>query len=1059
MTNTFVHLHNHSQFSLLDGAASLDQLIERAVQLEMPAIALTDHGVMHGFVKFYEKAKAAGIKPIIGCEVYMARRGRLDRVPGLDENPHHLVLLAKNAQGFANLSKLVSKSHLEGYYYKPRIDRELLATYGEGLIGLSACQSGELATLVAEGRTEDARKAAAFYQDAFGPEDFYIELQDQGLQGQYALNRKLIELAGAMHAPLVATNDVHYLTREDAAAHDVLLCIQTGAVLSDPDRMKFPNDQFYLRSYQEMYDRFRDIPEALTNTLRIAERCNCELTLGKPRLPDYAVPSGFTKATWLRHLCEENLSQRYPKTTPEITDRLDYELRVIEQMGFPGYFLIVHDFVKYAKQAGIMVGPGRGSAAGSIVSYLLGITDLDPLEYGLMFERFLNPERISMPDIDIDFCYERRGEVIDYVRRKYGENHVAQIVTFGTLAARAAVRDVGRVLGMTYGEVDGVAKQIPQETGISLAAALKDNAELAKAYRENERVRQLLDIARKVEGFPRHASVHAAGIVIAPEELERLIPLQRSGEEEVCTQITMDDIERIGLLKMDLLGLRTLTVLQNARNLVQQNHGVVIDPHTLPHKDPATRNLLSNAATIGVFQLESPGMRRLIANLRPETLEDLVPLMALYRPGPLGSGMVEDFIRGRHGQRETEYLHPSLEPVLKETYGVILYQEQVMQIGNVLAGFSLAEADVLRRAMGKKKPQEIAAMKQRFLAGSADKGVAPEIAEHVFTLMEYFSGYGFNKSHSAAYAVVAYETAYLKANYPLEFMCALISSVMGSSDKVAQYIEECRTMAIPIYGPDVNYSDAEFKIAESGIRFGLMAVKNVGRQAIELIVSERAGRGKYLSIYDFCRRVPGHIVNKRVLESLIKAGAFGSTGKNRRETLMVLDKALEGGAVRHAEGQLSFFDLAGSDSFMVNDETWVQAEEFPQNELLRMEREMLGAYISGHPLDHWQTLLKKVGAATIAELKEAEDGREQTIGGLVTRIKNVTTRMGRRMAMIQMEDVTGAMEIVVFPDTLVRMQRPPSVDDVLLVRGKLERRDEDLKLLVAQIRILNLKSS
>jgi len=1067
MMNTFVHLHNHSQYSLLDGAASLDQLIERAVQLGMPAIALTDHGVMHGFVKFYEKAKAAGIKPIIGCEVYMARRGRQDRVPGIDENPYHLVLLAKNAQGFANLSKLVSKSHLEGYYYKPRIDRELLATYGEGLIGLSACLSGELATLTAERRTDEAQKAVVFYQDVFGRENFFVELQDQGLEGQYALNRKLIELARATGAPLVATNDVHYLEREDAAAHDVLLCIQTGAVLSQQNRMRFSNDQFYLRSYQEMYERFRDIPEALTNTLMIAERCECELTLGKPRLPDYAVPGGFTKASYLRHLCEENLPQRYGKTTTAtnsattsaITDRLDYELRVINQMGFPGYFLIVHDFVQYAKQAGIMVGPGRGSAAGSIVSYLLGITDLDPLEYGLMFERFLNPERISMPDIDIDFCYERRGEVIDYVRRKYGEDHVAQIVTFGTLAARAAVRDVGRVLGMTYGEVDAVAKQIPQEVGISLDAALKDNAELAKAYQENERVRQLLDIARKVEGFPRHASVHAAGIVIAPEELEQLIPLQRSSEDEVCTQITMDDIEHIGLLKMDLLGLRTLTVLQNARNLVRQNHGVVIDPRTMPHADPPTGSLLSKAATIGVFQLESPGMRRLIANLRPETLEDLVPLMALYRPGPLGSGMVDDFIRGRHGQRETEYLHPSLEPVLKETYGVILYQEQVMQISNVLAGFSLAEADVLRRAMGKKKPQEIAAMKQRFLAGAASKGVAPEIAEHVFTLMEFFSGYGFNKSHSAAYAVVAYETAYLKANYPLEYMCALISSVIGSSDKVAQYIEECRTMGIPIYGPDVNYSDSEFKISESGIRFGLLAVKNVGRQAIELIVSERASRGKYLSIYDFCRRVPGHIVNKRVLESLIKAGAFGSTGKNRRETLMVLDKALEGGAVRHAEGQLSFFDLAGSDGFMVNDETWVQAEEFPAGELLRLEREMLGAYISGHPLDHWQTLLKKIGAATTAELKESEDGQEKTIGGLAVHIKNMTTRMGRRMAVIQLEDVTGSMEVVVFPDTLIRMQRPPSVDDVLLVRGKLERRDEDLKLLVSQIRILNLKSS
>lgn len=1052
--SNFVHLHVHSQYSLLDGAASLDRLVEEAVRQNMPALAITDHGVMHGYVKFFKKAKAAGIKPIMGCEVYVARRGRRDRVPKVDESPYHLVLLAANDEGFRNLVELVSRSHLEGFYYKPRVDRELLSGLGNGIIALSACLSGEIPVLLGEGRDEDAARAARFYQEVFGCDNFYIELQDQRLEGQRELNRKLVTLARSIGAPLVATNDAHYLRREDAFVHDVLLCIQTGSTLSDPNRMRFANDEFYMKSYPEMLDRFRDVPEAITNTLRISEQCNVNLTLGEPRLPEFDPPGGFSKEQYLRRLCDEALPSRYPQATGEIRARLDYELQVIEHMGFPGYFLTVWDFVSYARRSGIMVGPGRGSAAGSIVSYLLGITQLDPMEYGLVFERFLNPERVSMPDIDIDFCYERRGEVIEYVRRKYGEDRVAQIITFGTMAARAAIRDVGRAMGLTYGEVDTVAKKVPHELGISLEDALKENPEFAEAAKQNARIEQLVEIARQVEGFPRHASTHAAGVVIAPEPLTRLVPLQRSSEDEVTTQIAMDDIETTGLLKIDFLGLRTLTVLRDAVNLTERRTGQPVNLERIPLDDPAAYQLLSQARTLGVFQLESGGMRRLIASLRPERFDDLVPLVALYRPGPLGSGMVEDFIRGRHGEREAAYMHPLLEPVLKETYGVILYQEQVMQISHVLAGFTLAEADVLRRAMGKKKPQELAKMKEKFLAGAGARGVSASVAEQVFGLMEFFSGYGFNKSHSAAYALVAYQTAYMKARFPLEFMCALISSVLGASEKVAQYIEECHAMAIPVLGPDVNHSGAGFGIEDDAVRFGLLAVKNVGRQAIDAIVSERERNGAYSSLFDFCRRVGGTMVNKRVVESLVRVGALSSTGRSRREMLLVIDRAFEQAGARPSSGrQLSFFDLASDTSAFIGDEHWVPAEEFPQAELLRMEREYMGVYLSGHPLGPWRPAFQKAGAVPIADLEEAADGREVIVGGLITRTRTLTTRAGRQMAALQIEDLTGSIEIIIFPDAYQRLERLPATDEVVFVKGRLDRRDDEIKILAGQIKV------
>ncbi|HBE77561.1 MAG TPA: DNA polymerase III subunit alpha, partial [Firmicutes bacterium] len=835
----FVHLHVHSQYSLLDGAAEIGSLLAKTKQLGMPALAITDHGVMYGSLKFYQQALKAGIKPIMGCEVYVAPRALTDKIPKIDENPTHLVLLAMDHRGYQNLLKLVSIAHIDGFYYKPRIDMDTLRRYSQGLIGLTACLSGQIPRLLVAGKYEEAKKQLLWFQEIFGNANFYLELQYQQLAEQRNVNRNLAKLARECGAPLVATNDVHYLNREDAQVHDVLLCIQTGKTVNDTNRMKFSTAEFYLKSPAEMAEIFNDYPEALENTLKIAERCNVQLELGKLHMPKFTLPPETTAERYLEELCRQSAVDKGITWDQGREERLNYELSIINQMGFPGYFLIVRDFVHFAKERQIMVGPGRGSAAGSLVAYLLGITNLDPIEYGLLFERFLNPERISMPDIDIDFCIERRGEVISYVRQKFGEDRVAQIITFGTMAARAAVRDVGRVLGIAYSEVDRVAKLIPRELGISIADAIAHTPELQELIRNSPQITQLIQIAVKIEGFPRHASTHAAGVVISDEPLTTFLPLSRSNEDEIITQFTMEDIETLGLLKMDFLGLRTLTVLRDTQALIEQNRGRQVTIEGIPLNDPLTFQDLADGHTLGVFQLESAGIRRLLMRLRPEEIDDLTALNALYRPGPLGSGMVDDFIKGRHGQQTINYLHPLLEPILKETYGVILYQEQVMKIVSSLGGFSLGQADLVRRAMGKKKPEVLAAMRQQFIEGAIANRVPEQTAISIFDLLEYFAGYGFNKSHSAAYAVVVYQTAYFKTNFPQEFMAALLTSVMGNTDKIALYIEECRRMGIAILPPDVNKSKAYFNPEGSGIRFGLLSIKNVGIGAIERIIQER----------------------------------------------------------------------------------------------------------------------------------------------------------------------------------------------------------------------------
>jgi DNA polymerase-3 subunit alpha len=1053
----FVHLHTHSQYSLLDGAASLERLVQEAAATGQRAVAVTDHGVMYGIFKFYQAAKEAGIKPIIGCEVYVARRTRHDREAKLDEDPYHLVLLAENEIGYKNLVKLVSLSHLEGFYYRPRVDREILAAYSEGLIVLSACLSGEIASHLLVGDKESAQKTAEWYKEVFGSKNFFLELQYQGIEGQRAVNRELLAIAKDLDLGVVATNDLHYIKREDAMVHDVLLCIQTGKTINDPDRLKFATDEFYFKTGEEMAQAFREVPEALKNTAAIAERCEVEFELGKYHLPKYKVPDGFNKESYLEYLCREGLQQRYPKKTQELEERLSYELSVIKETGFAGYFLIVWDFVHYAKSRGIAVGPGRGSGAGSLVGYLLGITELDPLEHQLLFERFLNPERVSMPDFDIDFCFERRGEVIEYVKEKYGRDHVAQIITFGTMAARGAIRDVGRVLGLPYGEVDKIAKMIPNELGITLEDALKNSTELETLVRENEQISRLVSIARAVEGFPRHASIHAAGVVITPQAITDYVPLARASEGEATTQYPMEDLETIGLLKMDFLGLRTLTVLQDTMELVRETKGEELTLSAIPQGDTAAYSLLRSGQTLGLFQLESSGMRRLLVQLAPEVFEDLISLVALYRPGPLGSGMVDDFIKRRHGEKENAYLHPLLEEILEPTYGIILYQEQVMQICHRLGGFTLGESDLVRRAMGKKQPEVLSALREKFVKGAEEQGISRKIGEEIFSLMEYFAGYGFNKSHSAAYAMIAYWTAYFKANYPQEFMAALLTSVIGRSDKVGIYIEECRRLGIQIYPPEVNHSQARFTVEGRGIRIGLLAVKNLGEGAIEEIVLERK-QGSFKSLYDFCRRLDLGVLNKRAVESLIRVGAFASTKRTRREMLDALDNAFEQShrlSASRREGQLSFFDL--DQGFTVETgEHWTGAEEFPQPVLLNMEKEYLGVYLTGHPIDPWKDKFKEFGFPSIAEtLEDDTKNGEVIIGGVVSSWRRLTTKAGKLMATFTMEDLTASIEVLVFPKLYEKTYLEADNDRVVVVKGRLDVNEREKKLLASQIRWLS----
>lgn len=1054
--DNFVHLHVHTEYSLLDGASRIEDLIGRAKELGMPAIAITDHGCMYGAVDFYKQALKQGIKPIIGCEVYVAPRSRLEKSAGADtEAYYHLVLLAENEKGYRNLIELVSRGYTEGFYYKPRIDREILRTYSEGLIGLSACIAGEVPAMLLKGDAAGAREITQEYCEILGKDNFFIELQDHGMEEEKRVNSQLIALAAELGIGLVATNDLHYVRQEDAESHDVLLCIQMGKTVDEENRMRFPSNEFYLKSAAEMAALFPANPEALSNTLRIAERCNVSFEFGVLHLPQFPVPEGQNAESYLRKLCEEKLFWRYREITQEIRERLEYELAVIEKMGYSSYFLIVWDFVNYSREQKIPVGPGRGSAAGSLVSYLLGITSIDPLQYGLLFERFLNPDRVTMPDIDIDFCYERRSKIIEYVSARYGADRVAQIITFGTMAAKAAIRDVGRALNMTYSDVDRIAKLVPNELGITLKRSLEISKELRQSYDSEPLITRLLDLAMAVEGLPRHASTHAAGLVISKYPLTQHVPLQNSSEGFLTTQFDKDRIEEIGLLKMDLLGLRTLTVIGDALELVRKNRGITIDIEQIPLDDKEACLMLANGDTAGVFQMESSGMTNLVKELKPEHFNDLIPLVALYRPGPLGSGMVADFIAGRHGKKDIHYLHPILESVLKDTFGVILYQEQVMQIASLMGGFTLGQADLLRRAMGKKKHDVLVAQQDAFLQGAEKQNIDTKIAQEIFELMIHFGDYGFNKSHSAAYALVAYQTAWLKAHYRPEFMAALLTSVMGVNDKIGFYIEECRRMGIAVLPPDINASGTSFTVDGQDIRFGLGGVKNVGANAIASIMAVREEDGKFTSIIDFCSRVDMRLANKRVIESLIKCGAFDSLGKKRSQLLAVLEQAVDMAALRRRDlssGQLGLF---GEETVEAADVVYPDIPELPQENILAMEKEIIGFYVTGHPLDRYRDKMQSLTAIEKLSAEDNVDGQTVRIGGLIAAAKRLTTKAGDMMCFVTLEDFTGQIEVVVFPRVFNKVSRLLAPDMAVVIFGRLSVNDEGSKVLVQDIKPLD----
>jgi len=1052
---SFVHLHVHTEYSLLDGASRIGSLVKRAKELNMPAIAITDHGTMYGIVDFYKQAKKQGIKPIIGCEVYVAPRSRRERNMVEGEAYYHLVLLAETDEGYRNLIELVSRGNTEGFYYKPRVDKELLSQYSKGLICLSACIAGEIPSWLLKDNITVAEALIQEYIDIFGKDNFFLEIQDHGIPEQKKVNKLLIEMSRKFDVGLVATNDLHYINKQDAECHDVLLCIQMGKTVDDTARMKFFSDEFYLKDFDEMAQLFGAYPEALANTCRIAERCNVTLDFGNLYLPEFPVPGGLTANDYLEKLCRDHLKERYSEVTPEINDRLVFELGVIMKMDYSGYFLIVWDFINYARQQEIPVGPGRGSAAGSIVAYLLGITNIDPIAYGLLFERFLNPERVTMPDIDIDFCYVNRGKIIEYVSDRYGADRVAQIITFGTMAAKGAIRDVGRALNMPYGEVDRIAKMVPNELGITLRRALEISSDFRAAYENEPAVGKLLDLAMAVEGLPRHASTHAAGLVISKEPLTHYVPLQNSAEGFLTTQYDKDKVEELGLLKMDLLGLRTLTVIGDTIKLVQKSRGIKIDIDHIPLDDPKVSAMLTNGDTAGVFQLESSGITTLVKDLRPECFADLIPLVALYRPGPLGSGMVEDFINGRHGKKTVTYVHPLLEPILCDTFGVILYQEQVMQIASVMAGFSLGQADLLRRAMGKKKHDVLDAQRENFLQGASERGIERKMAGEIFDLMAHFADYGFNKSHSAAYALVAYQTAYLKANYPQEFMAALLSSVMGTNEKIGSYIETCRQMGIDVLPPDINASQSSFSVDGNGIRFGLAAVKNVGENAIQNMVVTRDANGKFESLVDLCTKVDMRLINKRVIESLIKCGAFDSLGAKRSQLLAVLERAIDMAAVRQRDkvsGQIGLFceeTLNDADEISLPD-----IPEIPKEQMLVLEKEITGFYVTGHPLDAYREKMNSFTPLIELVTGEYGDGKNIKVAGLIISAKRITTRNGGMMCFIALEDFTEQIEVVIFPKTFDKFNKILLPDTPVRVSGRLSMSEDKAKVIADDIQLL-----
>lgn len=1051
----FVHLHLHTQYSLLDGAIRLDDLFKKAHHYKMPALAITDHGNMFGAVEFYQEAYKSGIKPIIGCEVYIAPGSRWEKdARGIKDTSYHLLLLAKDHIGYKNLMLLVSKGYLEGFYYRPRIDKELLKTHNEGLIALSSCLHGEIATHITNQSRDKAFQAAEEYASIFDDRRFYLELQENKIPEQHEVNKVLTDMGRDLSLPLVATNDCHYLNKQDVKAHDILLCLQTGKKLNSPDRMKFSSDEFYFKSPQEMVELFSYAPDAIKNTVEIAERCNLKIEFDKIHFPNYQAPDHIHLNDYLETLAREGLQDRllqYKKRGASSASnaiyekRLEDELAIIRSTGFTSYFLTVADFVNYAKQHNIPVGPGRGSAAGSLVAYALKITEVDPIIYRLLFERFLNPDRISLPDIDIDFCMERRDEMIDYVSTKYGKENVAQIITFGKMQAKGVVRDVGRVLDMPYKEVDQIAKLIPNTLNITLADALKQEPQLEQMMQDDEQVKELFSLSLSLEGLPRHASTHAAGIVISDMPLVEYVPLYRGQKNEVVTQFEMKAVGKIGLIKFDFLGLRTLTVIHNCLNLINHNQQEPLRINDLPLDDEETFKLLSTGEADGIFQLESQGMKDLLVRLKPESIDDLIALLALYRPGPLGSGMVDDFIKRKRGEIPIRYIVPQLEDILSDTHGVILYQEQVMQIASKLANFSMGDADLLRSAMSKKKVGVMEKQKEKFIEGAKKNKINPKKAETIYNQMAKFAEYGFNKSHSTAYALIAFQTAYLKAHHPVEFMAALLTCEMDNNDKVLRHINECREMGIDILPPDINESNRHFTVSKGKIRFGLAAVKNVGSAAIESVISNRNESGKFASLYDFCKRIDLRKSNRRVIESLIKCGAFDSTGAHRSQMMAALDKALEV-AQRFQKDrmskQINMFDLFGTDGTDGGDESFPNLPEWSDEELLSYEKESIGFYITKHPLNIFRDYLSKyTDTDTLAILNQNSD-REIRIAGIVSNRKEINTRKGDRMCFITLEDLKGVVEVVVFSDLYKTCSDLLKRDQPILVKGKVGKEED-----------------
>lgn len=1046
----YVPLHLHSEYSLLDGAIRIKELVKQANAFKMPAVAITDHGNLFGAVDFYRQMTKAGIKPIIGCEVYIASQSRLEKRPATDagEATYHLILLAKDNRGYRNLVSLVTKAYTEGFYYKPRIDKELLGEHGKGLIGLTSCLKGEVPYYVQRGMIDKAREKALEYKHILDTESFYIEVQNNDLPEQEEVNRRLVKLARELEIGIVATNDCHYMTKEDAKAHDILLCIQTGKTVRDKDRLRLNSDGFYFKSSEEMRHAFEEIPEAIMNTRAIAEKCNVEFKLGANLLPIYKIENGVTPDALLEKLAFEGLTLKCG-LSPEVLykERLKRELEIIKRMRYSSYFLIVWDFISYAKKQGIPVGPGRGSAAGSLVSYCLGITDIDPVQFNLLFERFLNPERISMPDIDVDFCKDRRADVIAYVAEKYGKDHVAQIITFGTMAAKAAIRDVGRALDFPYGEVDKIAKLVPNTLNITIENTLDAEPQLKHLYDTNPRIKELIDTAMRLEGLCRHASTHAAGVVISPTPLTDYTPLYRNPvDETIITQFDMGSIEKIGLLKFDFLGLKTLTIIDNTLQYIRDN-GKEVSLKGISLEDQKTYELLSSGNTTGIFQLESAGMRDLLVKISPNRFEDLIAIVALHRPGPMGSGMIDDFIKRKKGRIPVKYELPQLKEILDETYGVILYQEQVMRIANKLANFSMGQADILRKAMGKKRPEEMEKQKKGFIQGAQANGISEKKASRIFDLMAFFAEYGFNKSHSTAYAYLAYQTAYFKTHYPVEFMAATLSADMDNTDKMLKILSGCHEMGIAILPPDINLSGKKFLVIGNSIRFGLEAVKGVGSSTIDSIIELRESGGPFTSVENFLERVDHRRVNKKVIENLIKAGAFDSLGTERAKALDLMNGVLNGNSKIYSAriyGQQSIFDTIKGDH--------VEEEKYSPEKLLKYEKEALGFYITGHPLTKYELQLKKLGTKKSSELEVLTDGQEVVLGGILRNIKKVQTKSKAEiMAYCNLEDPDGNSEIIVFPELYRKRVHILQKDSILIVNGSVDKTEKGVKIIAKEV--------